>query len=133
MDVEEKYGYWLDAAEYDLASAQAMFDAGQYAYVAFMCQQSLEKIAKGLYNYYIDDNVPRVHNINFILGKVLDVLGESGDKERLYLFDRLAAYYLQGRYPSFKEKVSLLLSKDQAKELLNESREAFIWLRSLKK
>jgi HEPN domain-containing protein len=28
-----------------------------------MCQQAVEKLVKGLYTMYIDDNVPRAHNI----------------------------------------------------------------------
>lgn len=133
MNQEEKYNYWLDIAEYDMISAEAMLNTGRYAYVAFMCQQSLEKLAKGLYNYYIDDNVPRVHNISFVIGKVLDVLSIAEDETKLQLFDRLAAYYLQGRYPSFKEKISQLVNEEQAVKLLNESKEAFAWLKSLKK
>lgn len=133
MTREEKYNYWLDIAEYDLISAEAMLDSGRYVYVAFMCQQSLEKISKGIYTYYIDDNVPRVHNISFVLGKVLKKIGIEEDDSRFMLFDKLAAYYLQGRYPSFKEKISQLINEEQAKILLNDSKEAFIWLKSLKK
>lgn len=133
MNQEEKYNYWLDIAEYDMVSAEAMLNTGRYAYVAFMCQQSLEKLIKGLYNYFIDDNVPRVHNISFIAGKVLDTLGTGGDETKFQLFDKLAAYYLQGRYPSFKEKISQLVDEEQAKKILDESKEAFIWLKSLKK
>ena len=133
MNKEDKYSYWIDIAEYDMVSAEAMLNSGRYAYVAFMCQQSLEKLAKGLYNYYIDDNVPRVHNISFVLGKVLDFLGIVQDETRFLLFDKLAAYYLQGRYPSFKEKISQLINEEQAVKLLNESKEAFAWMNSLKK
>jgi HEPN domain-containing protein len=74
MDQQQKFAYWLDVAEYDLKTADAMYNAGRYLYVAFMCQQSLEKLAKGLYNFFIDDNVPRVHNISFVLEKVTDLL-----------------------------------------------------------
>jgi HEPN domain-containing protein len=97
-----------------------------------MCQQSLEKLAKGLYNHFIDDNLPRVHNISFVIAKVLDILGLEEDEIRFQLFDRLAAYYLQGRYPSFKEKISQLVNEEQAKKILTESKEAFVWLKSLK-
>jgi len=133
MNKEEKYSYWLDIAEYDIASAEAMLNSGRYAYVAFMCQQGLEKLAKGLYNYYLDDNVPRVHNISFITNKFLEILDVTEDDSRFQLFDKLAAYYLKGRYPSFKEKMSQLINKEQAIKLLNESKEAFTWLKSLKK
>ncbi len=133
MNQEEKYSYWVDIAEYDIESAEVMLNSGRYAYVSFMCQQSLEKLAKGLYNYYIDDNVPRVHNISFIITKVIDKLEIDGDEPKFKLFDKLAAYYLQGRYPSFKEKISQLVDEEQAKKILNESKEAFAWLKSLKK
>jgi len=133
MNKEDKYLYWADIAEYDMASAEAMLNTGRYAYVAFMCQQSLEKLAKGLYNYYIDDNVPRVHNISFVIGKVLDYLEIGEDESRFHLFDKLAAYYLQGRYPSFKEKISQLINEEQAIKLLDESKEAFAWMKSLKR
>ncbi|MDR0308069.1 MAG: HEPN domain-containing protein [Chitinispirillales bacterium] len=35
----------------------------RWLYVVFMCQQAMEKLVKGLYNYYIGDDVPRIHNI----------------------------------------------------------------------
>jgi HEPN domain-containing protein len=70
MNKDDLYSYWLDIAEYDLETAESMYTTRRYLYVAFMCQQALEKITKGLYTYYVDENVPRVHNISFILGKV---------------------------------------------------------------
>lgn len=51
MDRAEKHNYWLDAAEYDMVSAEVIMKAGRCSYVAFMCQQSLEKLSNGLYNY----------------------------------------------------------------------------------
>jgi HEPN domain-containing protein len=133
MDKTEKFSYWLDIAEYDLNTADAMFKSGRFLYVAFMCQQSLEKLAKGLYNYYIDDSVPRVHNISFIVDKVLEVLKIKLAESSYELFDRLAAYYLQGRYPSFKEEIAKMIDESQAQILLEETKEVFQWMKSLKK
>ncbi|MGD9678739.1 MAG: hypothetical protein AB7V16_10400 [Vulcanibacillus sp.] len=31
-----------------------MMDGGRYMYVAFMCQQSIEKLTKGIYTLYTD-------------------------------------------------------------------------------
>jgi HEPN domain-containing protein len=41
MDSQEKFEHWLDAAEYDLQTAEAMLVAGRWLYVAFMCQQAV--------------------------------------------------------------------------------------------
>lgn len=133
MNKEEKYSYWLEMAEYDLETADAMFKSGRYIYVAFMCQQSLEKLSKGLYNYYVKDQVPRVHNISFIIDKVLIILNEELEETTYQLFDKLSAYYLHGRYPAFKEKISSLIGENEAGVMLKKSKEVFKWLKSLKK
>ncbi len=115
----------MDIAEYDLKTAEAMLTSGRFVYVVFICQQSLEKLAKGLYNYYIDDNVPRVHNISFIINRLVEKLNIEVEEQCYYLFDKLAAYYLQGRYPSFKEKISELVSGDEARKIFEKTKE--VW------
>ncbi len=69
MDSQEKYAYWLDSAQYDLVTAEAMARNGRWVYVAFMCQQAIEKLIKGLYVLYVDDNVPRTHNLRSLIEK----------------------------------------------------------------
>ena len=132
MNKDQKFLYWLDISEYDLKTAEAMLTSGRFVYVVFMCQQSLEKLAKGLYNYYIDDNVPRVHNISFILNRLVEELNIEVEEQFYYLFDKLAAYYLQGRYPSFKEKISELVSGEEARKIFEKTKEVFEWMKSLK-
>jgi hypothetical protein len=36
MTLEEKYAYWLEAAQYDLDSADAMYNGGRWFYVVFL-------------------------------------------------------------------------------------------------
>ena len=74
MTKEEKYEYWLQMAQYDLDTAVSMYKGSRWFYVIFMCQQAMEKLCKGLYNFYVDDNVPKVHNIRFILSKIETIL-----------------------------------------------------------
>jgi HEPN domain-containing protein len=74
MDSQEKFEHWLDIAQYDLETACAMFTSGRWLYVVFMCQQAIEKLCKGLYLLYIDDNTPRIHDINDVLDSFADKL-----------------------------------------------------------
>jgi len=67
VTAEEKFNYWKAHAERDLDAAQAMFDAGRWFYVTFCCQQAVEKLVKGLYVLYVDENVPRIHNIKALV------------------------------------------------------------------
>jgi HEPN domain-containing protein len=41
----DKYvSHWLERSNYDLETAKAMLGAKRYLYVAYMCQQAIEKL-----------------------------------------------------------------------------------------
>ncbi|GHT75541.1 hypothetical protein FACS1894124_7040 [Spirochaetia bacterium] len=134
MTNEEKYEYWLDIAQYDLETAGAMFASGRWLYVVFTCQQAIEKLCKGLYTLYIDDNVPKIHDITVLFDRFADKLpremGITGETSSL--FERLSTYYLNNRYPEFRAKLSASIGKEEAKAVLKKSEEAFKWLLTLK-
>lgn len=137
MDNEEKYLYWQDIAKYDLETAEAMLSSGRYLYVVFMCQQSIEKLVKGLYVLYKDEEPPRIHNIWNVFNRVFDVSTfQEAEKiiaeKHFLLFDELLAYYISERYPSYKGKLSQSITKEKATEILIKTKEVFSWLKSLK-
>jgi len=132
MNAQEKFEYWRDIAQYDLDTAQAMFTAGRWLYVVFMCQQAVEKLCKGLYLLFIDDDVPRIHDINSLITKFADKLPKAVDDGKRLLFAKLSAFYLNNRYPEYKERLSLSLNREEAQSVLNETKEAFAWLMTLK-
>ena len=133
MTREDKYAYWFHLAQYDLDSAQTMYAGGRWFYVAFMCQQALEKLCKGLYNFYIDDNVPRVHNIPFILAKLENSLSLAVEPEFYELIDTLSSFYLNNRYPDFSVPQNICIDESKASDLLEKTKGAFAWLLTLKK
>ena len=132
MDSLDKFEYWQDIAQYDLDTAQAMFLAGRWLYVVFMCQQAIEKMCKGLYLLFINDDIPRIHDINSLLTRFADKLSEPIDDDKRLLFAKLSAFYLNNRYPEYKERLSMSLSKEEAKNILDKSKEVFAWLLTLK-
>ena len=132
MNSTEKFEYWQDIAQYDLDTAEAMFAAGRWLYVVFMCQQAIEKLCKGLYLLFLDDNVPMKHDINSLVAKFIDKLPVTINDDKYLLFAKLSAFYLNNRYPGYKEKLSMSLSKEEAKNILDKSKEAFSWLLTLK-
>jgi HEPN domain-containing protein len=131
MNDREKYEYWLDIAEYDLGTASAMFGVGRWLYVVFMCQQAIEKLVKGLYILYVDDNVPRLHNIKTILKRFEDKLPLVVEEEKHCFFDKLSRYYLNNRYPEYVSKLSSQIDESEAKEILTQTKEVFAWLLTL--
>ncbi len=132
MSAQEKFDYWLDAAQYDLQSAGVMLTGGRWLYVAFMCQQAVEKLVKGLYLLYLDDNVPRTHNIETLVKRFRDKLSVEVPAETIKLFDRLSVCYLNNRYPEYKDELSSQFDETTAGALYSQTKEVFAWLLTLK-
>jgi HEPN domain-containing protein len=132
MTDEQKYEYWLDIAEYDLATASSLHESGRWLYVLVMCQQAVEKLIKGLYTLYVDDNVPRIHDITKLFKCFDGRLSISVPDERFAFFNELSQYYLNNRYPEFISKLSSQISEAEAHSILTKTEEAFSWLLTLK-
>ncbi len=60
---------WLEKAEYDLKTAEAMQVARRYLYVLFCCQQALEKLIKALIIKDSGELAPRIHNLVTLIEK----------------------------------------------------------------
>lgn len=135
MDAVEKYLYWEDVAEYDLETAEAMSNSGRYLYVVFMCQQAIEKITKGLFVYYNGEEPSRTHNILSVFEKIQFI---DAQKPKVKLngykdfFEELLAFYISERYPSYKERISTIVDQKTAMDILVKTKEAFVWLKSLR-
>jgi HEPN domain-containing protein len=138
VDDLEKYEHWEDIAKYDLDTAEAMYRAGRYLYVVFMCQQAIEKLTKGLYVLKRGEEAPKTHNIYLVFKNIFDPTQKDEnmiEKEKEYapFFAELLAYYISERYPSYREKLSASIKRKKASEVLDRSREVFAWLQSLQK
>ena len=64
MTKEERVKYWIDIAEYDYDTAEAMLKSGRRLYVAFMCHQVVEKMLKAYWCATQEKEPPYIHNLN---------------------------------------------------------------------
>lgn len=126
MTPDEKVDYWLDIAEYDLETAAAMQNSGRYLYTVFMCQQALEKLLKAIHIQQKGTEAPRTHNLLHLV----NLLGLPQRTNFLQTMARLNTYYIEGRYPVYKHRLSQLVNKNTAQIFLDESEEIFKWLKS---
>lgn len=129
MEIKEKIEYWFDISCYDMDTSETMQRSGRYLYTVFMCQQAIEKLLKTLYLQKFEIESPLSHNLVYIQSLLTLPVSESS----LELMAELTTYYLQGRYPNYKQKLSSLLTKDKAEYILNKTKEMFQWLKSLLK
>ena len=126
METSEKVAYWLDVAQYDLETAQAMDRSGRYLYTAFMCQQAIEKVLKALHLQTFEQEAPHSHNLPYLAGLLQLELSE----DHVRLLARLSAYYIEGRYPTYRQKLSQLLDAETSQVVLKQTGDVFTWLYS---
>jgi len=129
---EDKFQYWLNYASNDLDTAEVMLQSGRWFYTLFMCQQAIEKLTKGLYVLYVDDNVPRLHDINNIFDKYGEKLPEQLTEDHAKLFDTLSQFYLRSRYPDYSSALTSFTTSETAHSIYKKSKEAFQWLLTMK-
>ena len=98
---------WLTQSEYDFKTAKAMYETKRYLYVAFMCQQAIEKHLKALICEKTDTMAPYIHNLTTLATHLALKL----DEEQLDFLDILSKYYLNARYPIVKQALSKDLNK----------------------
>jgi len=116
---------WLERVDYDLETARAMYKAGRYLYVVFMCQQAIEKNIKAMLAMYGKEIRP-IHNLSK-LAEDANVLQEL-DKDAQKFIDMLSHYYLNARYKESIATLSRTIGKKEAKEYLEKAKRLILWL-----
>jgi len=124
MDKDVKY--WYDLSVYDKGSAEAMYKAGRYLYVLFMCQQVVEKMLKGILVNNTGKFPPRIHD----LIKLADIAKIDFDPDRLEFMRELTLYYIETRYPSDIENIGSSVDKKLANLYLTKTKEFLKWLKA---
>jgi HEPN domain-containing protein len=119
---------WISLAEYDLATAHDMLKARRSLYVAFMCQQAIEKILKACYVKQHMSTPPYTHNLLRLI-KELNFRDEMGD-EMMAAIEELNSYYIESRYTEDIEELSKFLIEAKAVSVLNSTKELFEWIRA---
>lgn len=95
--------HWIERAKYDLDTAKAMLDTARYLYVAYVCQQAVEKLFKAIMAYQGKENVP-VHNL--IRLSELSEIKDKLNSEQFTFLAELTPYCIEARYGDYKESLS---------------------------
>lgn len=110
---------WMRQAHYDLATAQAMFDARRYFYAVFMCHLALEKGLKGLYQARLKQIPPKTHDLVFLKEATSPSVNQQQD-DFLYLLSR---YGVTTRYPEELQKLINEFPRTRTRGILALSKE----------
>jgi HEPN domain-containing protein len=117
--------HWVERSQYDLDTAQVMLDAGRYLYVAYMCQQAIEKILKAIIAQQGKENFP-IHNL-IRLAEIADVSSELPSDQFNFLAE-LTPYHIEARYGDYKESLSEIINEQKAQQVYKKTLEIHKWL-----
>jgi HEPN domain-containing protein len=127
--LNKRSGYWLDLADYDIATAKAMLDTGRYLYVGFMCHQTVEKALKAVIARDCAEGElpPKIHHL-LRLAEKAGLLSQLREEDRSFLAD-LNPLNIEARYPEYKEKLSEQLTKDYCQVLIEKTKDFLCWIK----
>lgn len=116
---------WLKQADYDMETAEFMFNGGRYFYAVFMCHLSIEKALKGLYQKKIQEPLPKIHNLVYFLNKIGLKPEESIGKFIVKLNEASVAT----RYPEDISKLQRDYTQAVVRDILNRGKEVLEWIK----
>jgi HEPN domain-containing protein len=119
---------WMSLAEYDLVTAKAMLDTKRYLYVAFMCQQAIEKMLKACFVKEKEKTPPYTHSLIRIAEELsfFEYISQNNHED----LELLNSYYIESRYSEDFEEFSKTITPEKAKYLFDFTEIFLQWLKS---
>lgn len=123
----DKVAYWIDIADYDLETAEAMYKTKRWLYVAFMCHQAIEKTLKAYWCSTQTDDPPYTHN-HMRLADGSGLYDLMSDEQHDFL-DKITDYNIESRYPEDRQKLSQTLSEQFCRNIIDETQKLQQWIK----
>jgi HEPN domain-containing protein len=125
MTVIKSIANWIESSNYDIKTADHMFETKRYVYVLFMCHLATEKLIKALYEATTKEVPPRTHNLVSLLDKIaLDV-----PDEYLKTIESLNDVSIVTRYPGDIKALVKAFNKERAGDYLQKTKMVLKWLK----
>jgi HEPN domain-containing protein len=117
---------WVATSNYDLQTADAMYKAGRYLYVVFICHLAIEKMLKALLARKYPENVPpKIHNLINLSQRAGITIPENLKD----FFQRIDNVSIATRYPEDLRTLSKEFNQDTAQRILSDTKRMLKWLK----
>ncbi len=123
----DRVAYWIDIADYDLETAEAMYKTKRWLYVAFMCHQAIEKTLKAYWCGTQTDEPPYTHN-HMRLADGSGLYDLMSDEQHDFL-DKITDDNIESRYPEDRQKLSQTLSEQFCRNIIDETKKLQQWIK----
>lgn len=124
MDATIQAEYWKTGSQYDLDTAQDLFEKGRYPYALFFCHLAVEKALKALWVMTRKEHPPRSHNL-LVLAENIPV---QIDDAVLDLLAELNAFNLEARYPDLARSLYKKAQPEYTLDFINRTQGVMEWL-----
>ena len=125
MEKWKDYEEWYFQSDYDLETAQDMFNSGRNVYCIFMCHLSLEKALKGLLIKRTGEFPSKTHNLIYFIEKIVLKM----NMEAFEFVNTLNKVSIPTRYPEYLRKLFSTYSKEITIDILNYTKELQSWIK----
>ncbi len=116
---------WLKQADYDIKTAEIMFDNKRYFYAVFMCHLSIEKALKGIYLDRLKEIPPKTHNLVYLVEKIKVLLPENL-YDSVFALNRVS---VPTRYPDDIQRMLKDYNEERTKKVIESGKEVLQWLK----
>ena len=123
--MSNKHEEWLKQADYDMDTADAMFNSSRYFYAVFMCHLSIEKALKGLYVKELNQVPPKTHNLLYLLTQISNKPKPAIEK----FITKLNTASVATRYPDELAKIQAAYTADITADMITKSKEVLQWVK----
>ena len=124
--VDKKPDEWLKQADYDMDTAEFMFNGERYFYAVFMSHLSIEKALKWRYVQKFDKNPPKTHNLLYLI-ELIDSQIPDDLYDIIFILNRVS---ISTRYPDNLQRMLEEFNKSKTGDVLEKSKEVLKWLKT---
>jgi len=125
MPISKSIANWIESSNYDIKTAEHMFETKRYVYVLFMCHLAVEKLLKALYEAAREKVPPKTHNLVYLMNEAdLDV-----PEGHLRTVESLNDISVVTRYPEDIRALIKAFKKERAEDYLKRTKALLTWLK----
>lgn len=120
----EVIAYWKEQSQYDIETAQSLFETAKYPYALFMCHLAVEKILKGIIVETASAHAPYTHNLIELAGKTTKKFSDA----HMQPITELNEFNLEARYPDWKRDFYKKATREFTADYLTGTNALLVWL-----
>lgn len=125
MNLNEHIKYWVESANHDMESLNALYLAHKFDWALFIGHLVIEKLLKAHYVRNNESKIPpKLHN----LIRLAEIAGLELSDEMKLILDKINDFNIEVRYPQYKNEFYKTCTKEFADEQIAKIKEIYEWL-----